>query len=186
MTRFSAARAVFSISLGAAALAGCGSQQDTVVAEDASVEDVAEQVSKADLKPQPGRWESRMQIKSIEMPGLPSELQGMMKSQLGKVRTSTSCLTQQEADKADGGLFKPDDDAGCTYEKFVMGGGKINAKMSCDEGGMARNMTMTGAYSKDAYAMDITAGGTMEGKPVSMAMSVESKRVGECDGKEAS
>jgi len=179
-------RAVLGVVLGSLALAGCSSQNDTVTAEDASVEDVAAQVAKANLKPMPGRWESKMQIKSIEMPGLPPEVQGMMKSQLGKVQTSLTCLTQEQADKVDGEFFKPGDNPGCKYDTFSMGNGKIKADMRCQEGNMSQNMTMEGSYGKESYAMDITAEGKMEGNPISMAMHVESKRVGECDGKEAS
>lgn len=172
--------------LASLALAGCGSKEDKVVAEDASVEEVAEQVAKADLRPMPGRWESKMTMEKIELPGMPAEMQGAMQQQLGRVQTSISCLTKEQAEKPDGEFFKPANDSGCKYNKFEMGGGTIEADMTCAEGPMTQTMKMTGTYSKQAYAMKVSAEGKMQGQPMSMAMSVESKRVGECDGKEES
>ncbi len=177
--------------LGAAAfaafaVAGCSSKDDVIVAENESVEEVAAKVAKADIRPAPGRWESKMTIDKIEMPGLPPEVQGMMKKQMGKVQTSISCLTKEEAEKVDGEFFKPGDQSGCKYNKFVMGGGKVEADMTCEQGPVTQNMKMSGTYGEDAYVMQVSANGKTQGQPMSMAMTVESRRVGECDGKEDS
>lgn len=175
--------AIALVATGAIALSGCG-KSDSVVAENESAEDVAAKVSKMDVKPSPGRWESKISIEKIEIPGLPAEVQDMMKSQMGKVQTSITCLTQEELDKNEGEFFKPGNQSGCTYNKFAMGGGKIDADMTCAEGPMKQNMKMSGTYSAEAYTMKIDADGQMDGKEMSMAMSVDSKRVGECDGSE--
>ncbi len=175
--------ALFAAAAGALTLAGCGSS-DTIEAENESAESVAEKVAKSDIKPKPGKWESTMTIKKVEIPGLPPEMQEMMKAQLGKAETDISCLTQEEIDANDGEMFKPGEQSGCTYNTFKMGGGEIAADMTCAEGGMEQNMKMSGSYGEEAYAMDIEAEGTVQGQAMSMAMSISSKRLGDCDGSE--
>jgi len=168
------------VAIGALALASCGSA-DTIEAENESVESVAAKVAEADIHPSPGKWVSKMTIEKIEIPGLPPEVQGMMKSQMGKVNESSSCLTPEEAEKPDADFFQPGPDSGCTYNSFKMGGGKIAADMTCEQEGMAQNMKMAGTYGEESYAMKVSADGNMQGQPMSMTMSVESRRVGECD-----
>lgn len=165
----------------AVGLAGCGSS-DTVEAENESVESVAEKVANSDIKPNPGKWESKMTLEKMEMPGMPKEMQGMMQQQLGKVTTTSNCLTPEQVNKPDGDFFKPGEASGCTYKTFSMGGGKIDAVMTCEEGAMTQNMTMNGTYSAESYTMNVSAEGKMEGQPMAMAMKIESKRIGECDG----
>ncbi len=171
------------VAIGALALAGCGSS-DTIEAENESVESVAEKVAKADIRPSPGKWVSKMTIEKIEIPGLPPEMQGMMKAQMGKIEESSSCLTPEEAEKPDADFFQPGADSGCKYNSFKMGGGEIEADMTCEKGGMAQNMKMSGTYSEESYAMKVSAEGNMQGQPMSMAMAIESQRVGECDAQD--
>lgn len=169
--------------LASIALAGCGSS-DTIEAENESAESVAKKVADSDIKPRPGKWESKMTIEKVEIPGMPPEMQEMMKSQMGKVEVSASCLTQEELDENEGEFFKPGDQSGCTYNSFKMGGGEIDADMTCEDQGMKQNMKMTGTYGDDSYTMNVSADGEIQGQPMSMAMSIESNRVGECDGTE--
>lgn len=173
------------LAIGAIALTGCNNSE-TVTAKDASVEEVAEKVAKVDVKPQPGRWESRLQFTKIEMAGMPPQVQEAMKAQMGKEQKWLSCLTPEQANANNGEFFKPENSEACTYNSFSMGGGKITADMTCSEGGASQNMKMSGTYGSDAYDMEMNSEGSMEGNKVSMAMAVSAKRVGECDGTEPS
>lgn len=165
-------------------LAACSGQEDTIEAENESVESVAAKVAKSDIRPRAGRWESRMTIDKMEIPGVPAEMQGMMKQQLGKVQTSVTCLTEEEASKPEADFFQPGD-SGCTYDSFSMGGGEIDAEMTCTAQGQTQKMTMAGTYSEEAYDMKVSADGQVaEGQPMSMAMTIASQRVGECTGDE--
>lgn len=172
------------LALGALALAGC--KDDSIVARNASVEEVAKQVAKSDVRPAPGRWESKMQIKAIEMPGMPAQMQAAMQQQMGQARTVTSCLTKAQADASDGEMFKQGARSGCRYDHFAMGSGRIDAVLSCANGPMTQKMTMRGTYSDNAYAMEMTSEGNANGKPIRMVMAVASRRVGDCDGTEDS
>ncbi|MCB2078012.1 MAG: DUF3617 domain-containing protein [Novosphingobium sp.] len=171
------------ISAGAIALAGCGSNE-SVEAENESAESVAEKVANAEIKPKPGMWESTMTVEKLEIPNMPPEAKEMMQAALGKGQTFKSCLTPEEAAKPNAEFFQGKN-SGCTYEKFNMAGGTIDAVMTCSEGGQTQNMTMAGKYSEESYDIKVTADGEAQpGMPMSMAMSIASKRIGECTGKE--
>lgn len=169
------------LAFGMLALGACG---DTIEAENKSVESVTERVAKSDIRPSPGRWETQMKMVKMELAGRPPEMRGMMESPLGQVQTSTSCLTKEDAENADGEMFKPANRSGCKYNNFSMGDGKIESDMTCTDEGGTQNMKMAGTYSSDAYAMQATSEGNMGGQKMSMAMEIESKRIGDCDGSE--
>lgn len=169
------------------ALAGCSDAgTDSVEAEKGeSAASVAKKVANSDVRPSPGRWESEMKIEKMEIPGMPPEVQKMMEAQIAKVQKSSSCLTKEEAEKMDGEFFQPGNEEDCTYDKFKMADGKLDAVMKCTAGGRTQNMTMKGTYSDQAYTMNVTADGEIEaGKTMNMAMSISSKRTGECTGDE--
>ena len=78
---------------GAFAVSACNSG-DTVEAENESVDSVNKKIAAADLKPNPGRWESTMTFDKIEMPGMPPEMRDMAKGMFANMFSSTNyCLT---------------------------------------------------------------------------------------------
>jgi hypothetical protein len=172
------------IALSAAlALAGCGSEK-TVTASNESVSDVAKKVSEAGMKFNPGRWESTMKFVKLDMEGMPPEAKDMMAKMMGKDRTFSSCLSKEEAEKPDAKFFGQAD-ARCKYDSFTMGGGKIDAKMTCKAEQGLQTMTMAGTYTPDSYEMTMgIAGNGPEGKAMSMEMQVSAKHAGDCTGKE--
>ena len=123
-------------------------------------------------------------MQAVELPGMPPEMQEMMKSRMGEMATTTSCLTAEQINANDGEMFKPSDNDSCTYKTFSMGGGKLDAEMVCKEGAMDQTMKMAGTYSDNSYDMTINAEGTADGQPMKMTMAINSKRLGECDGSE--
>ncbi len=171
--------------LGALGLAGCGSK-DTIEAKDESVASVARKVAESDLRPRAGRWEMTMKTEKLEIAGLPPEAQAAMKSAMTAARTLTTCLTPEQAAKPNAEFMAGPEEGGCKYDKFAIGNGRIESVMACDMGGgKKRTMTTSGTYSPDQYAMRVTSqGNEVRGMPSSMEMSVEAKRVGECDGTE--
>lgn len=167
----------------ALALAGCGSGK-TVTATNESVSDVAKKVSDAGLKFNPGRWESTMKFVKLDTEGMPPEAKEMMSKVLGKDRTFASCLTKEEAEKPDAKFFGQADDR-CKYDSFSMGGGKIDAKMTCKAEQGTQTMVMNGSYTPETYQMAMSMNGMGPGgKAMSMEMQVSAKHAGECTGKE--
>lgn len=166
------------------ALSACGRDDPEVSARNATAEEVAEKIGRAggsESFVRAGKWESRVTIEEMGMPGMPPELAERMKGMAGQGRVHTQCLTEEESQRPKEDFFAGDD-RNCRYERFDMGGGKIDAVMRCDAEGVAQTMTMQGSYDPDSYRMTMTmAGGSGNTVGMSMKMRVDARRVGECD-----
>ncbi len=177
--------------LAALPLAACNSEPE-ISATNASVEEVAEKVRDAGAGTsasfiRAGKWASKVTMEEVTMPGMPPEMTARMKSSIAGDKSYESCLTEEQAKRPTEDFFAGKNNQ-CRYDHFNMGGGKIDAKMRCAQGGMSQVMEMAGTYSPDSYQMRMStategAGGAAEG--MTMKMRVDAKRVGACDGKEA-
>ena len=173
-----------------AALAACNKGPDINV-KNASVGEVAEKVRDAQaggLFIKPGRWESKVSIADVQMPGMPPQMADRIKQTMANVneRESTAtCLSEADAKKPSEEFF-----AGkaknCRYDHFTMSGGKIDAAMTCSgETGRTVSMTMSGTYSPDRYEADMAmdmAG--PEGRGMKMKSHTVSTLAGQCRGDE--
>jgi hypothetical protein len=175
-----------------AMLAACNSKP-TVHAENASVADVAAATKDA-VKLEPGKWETRVAILSIEAPGLPPQAAAAMKQQAQAQKVET-CLTPEQAAKP------PQDMLGmaknCTYKKFEMSGGKMSGSLVCKNmSGMPTGemrASMSGKFASTSY--DVTSEATMDmpatpgapaaGGKVTTKTQVSGKRLGACDAPKA-
>ena len=182
----------------AAALAGltvaCGSGPEVDV-ENANASEVAEAVRDSGIsgddsfQVRPGKWESKVALLEIDIPGMPAEMQDTMKRTFAERQPSsfTSCLTPEEAKKPREDFFAGNDK--CRYDHFKMGDGKIDARMRCDAGEGMQLMEMAGTYSDEAYTMTMTTmreGAAGPGGDAKMTMRMDARRVGECDKESAS
>lgn len=170
------------------ALAACGSKP-TVSAENASVAEVAEKVQAAGaggMQLSPGRWESTVTIDGIDIPDIPPEMVANMKK-VAADRTVTSCLTPEQAKKPAAEFFGGKDRKDCRYDRFTMGGGQLDAKLTCEGGDGKATVTMKGTYAPETYrvAMTTDAGSAQSPHgPMSIAATVNAKRAGACKGDE--
>lgn len=171
--------------LAAAVLALAACDNADVKAENESAESVARKVADADIRLEPGRWESTMTLEKIEIGNLPAAAKAAMEEQKGKPQTFATCLTPEQAAKPDASFFQNGAE-GCTYKHFNMADGKIDAEMSCKPGSGPTHMTMQGTYGSDQYSMRMQSEVEMQpGMPMKMAMSIASRRTGDCTGKES-
>ena len=180
------------ILLAPIALAACNSGGPTVTATNASAGEVAAKVEAATAGQSfvsPGHWDGTMTISEMSLPGMPAQMAEKMKTSMAKAKTFASCLTPEEAKQPKGRFFGGQSDQ-CRYDHFTMAGGAIDSVMKCNIGGMERTMTMKGNYSPDSYKMTVVSAGTATAaNPMSgmtMTMTMEAKRTGECTGKETS
>lgn len=172
-------------------IAACDSSPKVDV-KDANLSEVGKAVAKSgldDFQVRPGKWESKVVIEEIDLPGMPAGMQEQMKSTFAQHQPAgfTSCLTPEEARKPKADFFAGKDN-NCRYDHFRMGDGKIDAKMRCDAGGAVQSMEMAGSYSPESYSMTVTSvrtGGPGPGGEVRMKMRMDAKRIGECDPKSA-
>ena len=176
--------------LSLAALAACNKGPEINV-KNASVGEVAEKVREAGSDGSfvdPGRWETKVSLLDIEVPGMPPQMAQQMKQTMGKLQDNTyaTCLTDADVKKPKEDFFAGKDNE-CRYDNFTMGGGKIDAVMHCGKGGAKQTMQMAGTYSPESYEMQMstkTESGGAEARGMAMRMRVEAHRIGECTGKE--
>ena len=171
-------------------LAACNKGPDVNV-KNASVGEVAQKVREATSDQnliEPGRWESKVTVLDMEIPGMPPQMAQRMKQTMAKVQGGTidTCLTEEDVKRPKEDFFAGHD-KNCRYDHFTMSGGKIDAVMNCKgEDGGAMTMSVNGTYSSDRYeatmAMEMTGG--HEGG-MKMKSHSESHRVGQCTGDEA-
>ncbi len=168
-------------------LAACDSGP-TVSATNASVAEVAAKVDAARLDEtffRAGKWTVKGQIDDIKVPGMPPELAAQMKARGQAMPGTQSCISEADAKKPAADFFTGN--KSCKYDHFTMGDGKIDARMRCGIGGGTQLTTMTGTYGPETYrmamttAMEAPAQGSASGmQGMTMKLSVEGKRIGEC------
>lgn len=185
-------RAVALFTLAACALASAGCQREPEVhAKNESVESVSEKASAvAQVSLRPGRWESTMKLDKLEIAGLPPQARDAMAKQMGaKQMGATSfshCLTPEQAARPNADFFQKGA-SGCTYDHFTMAGGAIDAEMSCKPGSGPTHMKMQGGYGPENYNLSVSSRAEMQqGMTMDMVLTITSRRVGECTGKEDS
>lgn len=176
-----------------AVLTACNSKP-TIKAENASVAEVAAATQDA-VKLEPGKWETTVNIVSVEGPGLPAGMADAMKQQM-KAQKVETCLTPEQAARP------PQDMLGaaknCTYEKFEMSGGKMDGTMVCkgmpgSSGPTEMRASMSGKFASTSYdvtseatmTMPAMPGGPAGGGKVTTKTQVVGKRLGACDAPKA-
>ncbi len=133
----------------------------------------------------PGQWETTVQLTEFEMTGMPEEAREMMRRQMGQSRTSTSCITPEEAANPQATMFGGDENDSCTYNDFTMSGGTMLIDATCRPEGTDGTMTMRmeGTYTAARY--DMTINMTMPEGPMgamSMAGRVSGRNISpDCD-----
>ena len=170
-------------------LAACG-DGPSVDRKNASTAEVAQSVADAGMKLKPGRWEMTMTFDRLEVEGMPTEARQAMQQMMGQGRKFASCLTPEEADKPDGSFFGQQGED-CRYDSFTMGGGRIDAVMTCkgkgEDTGSSARMKLAGTYSADSYDMTMDMDGKApNGKAMSIRMAMASRHAGACKGDETS
>ncbi len=186
---------LFSIALLASAALGLvacdrGPKVDLTNASPADVAKAMKESGATRAMVRPGKWSSTMALLEVNSPGMPPEMQAMMKQRIGQPQTIEACLTAAEVDNPDRMLGQIPQS--CKYDRYVMGGGKLEGHLRCDINGVKQEMIISGTYGKDTYGITIdnrttAPPGAIAGGPaasMSMKMKVESKRLGECDGTE--
>ena len=93
------------------------------------------------------------------------------------------CITPEEAEEPGSDMFAGTKKGECKYDSFKMGGGKLDAVMSCASPGGEMHATMTGTYSATSYdmtmAMDMN-NSQMPGGGMKMKVRTTGERTGEC------
>lgn len=178
---------LFCLAGAAMSLTSCDS--GTVTAENASTAEVAAKVKLSGVADEvvitPGRWRTTMTINDIAIPGMPTGLAGEIKKSMAEEGSFEHCVTPEDAKRPKEGFFAGEQARDCRYEKFEMGGGKIDMLMHCAGVGGRQTLAMNGTYSPQSYRMTVASNmGAAGSNPVTFNATMDSRRVGVCTGKE--
>lgn len=134
---------------------------------------------------EPGRWETTIKVSDAKLGGVPLP-QGA--NPLAEGRTNVACISKEQAANPDANIFAGDQPQGCTYDRFAMSGGKIDAAVNCAVPGQPARMSMTmaGEYSGTSYRLvtdsRITGGGPglPPGAAITSRAEITGRRLGDC------
>jgi hypothetical protein len=165
---------------GAMLVAGCsgGGDADADGNGEVSLNEAAKQVSAEAPKPQPGLYKASITMTGMDIPGMPA---GMAGHGSGMNTTTEYCLTQEQVDQGFEEMMKEGQNGECSYERFNLDGGKLDAVMLCKtpQGDarmeMAGTTTPTSADFAATMAMDIEGVGA-----ATMKFDAKHERIGEC------
>jgi Protein of unknown function (DUF3617) len=165
-----------------ALLAACGSG-DTVDMKNASAGDVAREMGKTDVAfVNPGQWEQTATLLEMNAPGMPAQVADALKKQMGTSQVHRTCLTPEQTKNPKEDFFTGADKS-CRYEHFKWGDGKVDMKLLCKHPQATQTMDLSGTYQPESYQMAMTVTNTGSGpmENMTMKMTVDAKRVGECN-----
>ena len=144
----------------------------------------AEAASGGDVTMRAGQWEHTFEFTELDAPGVPESMKGILSDHAGQKVTTTSCLTQEEANRPSPDFFGSEENENCTYEEFDRSGNTMTLRMTCetDQGGTTK-VAMDGEFGEESFtlAMDNTLSGTPAGE-IRMKGTVTGKRLGDCPG----
>lgn len=166
-----------------ATLAGC-SKPARVDERNATPEEVGKAIADAsgDIHLAPGRWETTADLKALDGPGVLPAALGIARDSLAKKGPVATCLTPEQAARP-GATFFNKDARNCTYHHFKMENGEIDALLTCGDKGQ-ESAEFKGRYGPRRYTIDMTTRSVIEGRPMTMTMSLYSKNTGQCRGDE--
>lgn len=151
---------------------------------------VAEVAAKAQglARIEPGLWTTTTDVHAIDVPGMDdARIMEGVTAQLKKQHaiSSSHCVTPEEAARPPSEMFAGKDSGDCRYDKFDMGGGRLDAAMTCSREGLpgTTTMTMAGSYSPTSYDLAVemkVAVPAMPGGGMTMKATTKGARTGAC------
>jgi hypothetical protein len=144
---------------------------------------------------QPGMWETKAKITSLQLTGAPPEIQARANSQVGQERTASECLTPEQARDPVGQMrqmmaAQGSMAANCTFSDQTFAGGVIRVHGTCPAaGGGSAEINLEGTFTETTMqaTMNVNASGpasaAMPGVTgMRIAMETQGRRTGECPG----
>lgn len=176
--------------VAAIALAGCGKKEEAPAGSDAAGEEKAAAAAEGGFSgmdmPQPGLYKQTVEIIEMSFPNMPPAMAAQMKKSMSANMSLTDCLTPEESKEALKQLSSRSfgEDSNCTYDKFDVGGGKLDAVMKCGgKAGESGTFKLTGSFSSTGSDMTMEGDQSMPDMPggtMHMKMHMVSERIGEC------
>ena len=135
----------------------------------------------ADIHFQPGLYQAKVDIKQLDMPGMPPQLVAAMKTRMLD-KPLTYCLSPEDAAKGAQVMKERMGKGKCQFTKFNAAGGTIDSEMTCNAGGRGElhavaHGTYTDTGSVTSSSVDMAMGGASK---MHMEQVTTTNRVGDC------
>lgn len=159
-----------------------GARDSNAVASDAA------SAAAAQIKLEPGEYETTSKVLEFSMPGMPqAQLAAVKAAMSGDAEKSHRyCVTPQEAAEGPKEMVRQMREGDCKTSNFTSTGNSVSGEMHCAfAGGASSTTTFDGTFTGQGMSMTMEADESipsMGGKGAHMKMQVDSKRVGECAG----
>ncbi|MEI9850952.1 MAG: DUF3617 domain-containing protein [Sphingomonas sp.] len=134
----------------------------------------------------PGKWESRIELLDMQMPGMekmPPAMAEQLKAKMAEARVVSSCMTPEDAKRPGSEMFTGDRNNKCTFSNYTLAGGRIDATMVCREPQGEMTMRMTGTFAPESFVVENEVTGKSAAGAMHSRARVTGKRVGDCDAK---
>lgn len=139
------------------------------------------QVEAPEMRPETGKYSADITVESVDIPGAPPQMAGMMTNMMS--RQTTYCLTEEDVEEGYRAITRnsqADGGEDCTYDRFSMEDGALDAQMTCRVDGRTMTMTMEGTGTPTSSDITMTMNGDMGVGPGSIRMRVLHRRIGPC------
>ena len=139
----------------------------------------------AEVHFQPGLYQSKIDIKQLDVPGMPPPVIAMMKSKMLE-KPLTYCLTPEDAAKGTETMKQHMGKGDCKFDSFNAAGGKLDSRISCQLGGkgtmqIEAHGTYTDTGSVTASTMDMVPAAASGGAgKMHIEQVTTTTRVGDC------
>lgn len=137
------------------------------------------------VRPQPGQYQSKIEVVDFEAPELTDEQIEMLRGRLvGQgAQERTFCLTPEDTEKGFRELAQLNDSEACTFSRFDNANGRIDAEATCTQNGIEGSVAMSGTGSETGTDLTVTINlpvPTGAGQDMQMTMRLTSERTGDC------
>ncbi len=136
------------------------------------------QISAPEVAPEPGRYEAEIEVLSIDVPGAPKQMSGIMKKAMS--RTTKYCLTPEEVQDGYRAMTERANEGDCTTERYSFSNGKMDAALTCRAGDRTMRIEMTGTGTATSADILSKMTGDMGMGPSEIQMRVKHRRLGDC------
>lgn len=129
-------------------------------------------------KPEAGMYRATITMTGIEIPGMPDNMAGHGG---GMETTSEYCLTPEDVAQGYEEMMKRGQNGSCSYERFDVAGGKLDAVMLCQTDQGAARMEMKGTAGATTSEFDAKMKMDLDGMGNgTMRFTAKHERIGDC------
>lgn len=127
----------------------------------------------------PGEWETRVQVTTLEVPGVDA---ATLKGATDTPTVTRSCMTAADAAKPSADFLSGTKNGKCTFQRFSLANGRLDSAMMCAPAGAPGRaaMTLKGTYTPESFAQTMNMYIDLPGDGMTMVARVAGRRIGAC------